>query len=139
MNKTLNKSIAITILTIVALSIIPAVAIIVPVSAQQQYTITASSTYMHDESWIEIMVTGPTTLSEVMIEVTIKDSGEFVPTSPTPVVATEYAPGVFVAYLGGPSVTTDPEYQKTSALYMIDVPPGELLGETLVLTVPALG
>ncbi|MEM0505632.1 MAG: hypothetical protein QXN19_07475, partial [Sulfolobales archaeon] len=139
MNKTLNKSIAITILTIVALSIIPAVAIIVPVSAQQQYTITASSTYMHDESWIEIMVTGPTTLSEVMIEVTIKDSGESVPTSPTPVVATEYAPGVFVAYLGGPSVPFDPEYQKTSALYTIDVTPGELLGETLVLTVPALG
>ncbi|MEM1813371.1 MAG: hypothetical protein QXT01_05215 [Sulfolobales archaeon] len=138
MNKTLNKSIAITILTIVTLSIIPAVALVIPVKAQA-YTITTSSAYLNNYSWIEIVVTGPREWDNVAFEVIRKDTGTPVNISPTPVIAKGWVPGVFVAYLAGKDVdvsTSFPQYNKTDALYRVTE---DLTGTTLVIRVPALG
>jgi len=140
MNKTLNKSIAITILTIVALSIIPAVALVIPVKAQQ-YTITISSAYLNNYSWIEIIITGPAEWNDVTFEVINKRTGGTIELwDGTQVVASgtakKYASGVFVAYLGGLNVSRYPIYNKTNAFYNVT---SDLTGETLVIRVPSLG
>ncbi|MCS7109138.1 MAG: hypothetical protein NZ911_07080 [Sulfolobales archaeon] len=139
MNKTLNKLTAITILTIVALSIIPAITLVIPTSAQQ-YTITTSSTYLNNYSWIEIVITGPTDWNDVAFEVIDKGTGSPITLSPSgPVVAKRYVPGVFVAYLGGNEspTYTSAKYNKTDAMYRVPANLG--YGETLVIRVPALG
>ncbi|MCX8186414.1 MAG: hypothetical protein N3G48_04835 [Sulfolobales archaeon] len=143
MNKTLNKLTAITILTIVALSIIPAITLVIPTSAQQ-YTIATSSTYLNNYSWIEIVITGPADWNNVAFEVldkaTLQPIGLWDSTGNSPLtgnpVAKKYAPGVFVAYLGGKNVATRPQYNKTDAIYNVT---DHQTGKTLVIRVPSLG
>jgi hypothetical protein len=146
MNK-LTKTLALITLTIVTLSIIPAAMLIsIPVLRAQQYTITTSSSYLHNYSWIEIVITGPTDWTEVLFEVILKDTGERLRlwnyTGCAEVdygIAKKYAPGVFVAYLGGKNVVDKPFYNKTDAIYNVTTPGAELTGKTLVIRVPALG
>jgi hypothetical protein len=146
MNK-LTKTLALITLTIVTLSIIPAAMLIsIPVLRAQQYTITTSSSYLHNYSWIEIVITGPTDWTEVLFEVIRKDTGERLRlwnyTGCAEVdygIAKKYAPGVFVAYLGGKNVVVKPLYNKTDAIYNVTTSGAELTGKTLVIRVPALG
>jgi hypothetical protein len=146
MNK-LTKTLALITLAIVTLSIIPAALVsltlpVLPVMAQQ-YTITTSSSYLNNWSWIEIVITGPTDWDNVTFEVIRKDTGAPVAlqslTGVPAGVAKKYVPGVFVAYLGGKDVDVNvrPQYNKTDALYkVVDT---VLIGKTLVIRVPALG
>jgi|GEM_PF-1401822 len=142
----LTKTLALITLTIVTLSIIPAALILVstPVRAQQ-YTITTSSSYLHNYSWIEIVITGPTDWDNVTFEVLRKDTMQPVGLKNstggdvTAGVAKKYVPGIFVAYLAGKNVDVNissPAYPKTNAYYNVTT---DLTDKTLVIRVPALG
>ncbi|MEM2158482.1 MAG: hypothetical protein QXO72_05670, partial [Sulfolobales archaeon] len=121
MNKTLNKSIAITILTIVALSVIPSMLVLLPqaVSAQLVTKISASSPNLVDDKVIEILIEGSSGLGELRLEVFEKEggaaslvdkNGEDIPYGG--LVATEIGrTGIYVAYLGG-SGKTEPQNSK---------------------------
>jgi hypothetical protein len=140
-----TKTLALITLTIVTLSIIPTALILVSTPVKAQYTITTSSSYLHNYSWIEIVITGPTNWDNVTFEVLHKDTMQPVGLKNstggdvTAGVAKKYVPGVFVAYLAGKNVDvniTSPAYPKTNAYYNVTT---DLTDKTLVIRVPALG
>jgi len=153
MNK-LTKTLALITLTIVTLSVIPVglALITLPVRAQQ-YTITASSSYLHNYSWIEIVINAPgIDKDNITVEIIDKSTGTPIPIfnstgtrlSDGKALAKKYVSGVYVMYLGGNGTTVKPApaYNKTDSLYTIDessYPFSPGAGKVITIRVPELG
>ena len=128
----LTKTLALTILTIVTLSIIPAALIIgisVPLSAQAG-TIAPSSSYLHPWKIIELEIKLPgVEVDRVALRV-LKDGvpqnlrlwldGAFGTTDVTMFYAKKIGPGVYIAYLAGDSVGAKPQHNKTILYESVD-------------------